>query len=232
MRFIGDYCTIVSSDCNPGLRERACFARVLDRGTCKESYTLIVCSKGRYGVTNHYCSVNKEQILSWIKTLKKVHPFSYKIKNIDYEGHPAFQFDITIEGTYTQRLFVLIGLRYIYEFPFNMALSEAFRLHAIEEYKWINTISLTHFVLRNLFEDYGYDLHSLAYHPKYARLKEIKSKLKRARRVHDSFTTSDFYVPGNEYARNTSEFWESSNEFAKRLKLYRKNLKEYENFWI
>lgn len=232
MRFIGDYCTIVSSDCNPGLRERACFARVLDRGTCKESYTLIVCSKGRYGVTNHYCSVNKEQILSWIKTLKKVHPFSYKIKNIDYEGHPAFQFDITIEGTHTQRLFVLIGLRYIYEFPFNMALSEAFRLHAIEEYKWINTISLTHFVLRNIFEDYGYDLHSLAYHPKYARLKEIKSKLKRARRVHDSFITSDFYVPGNIHARNTSEFWESSNEFAKRLKLYRKNLKEYENFWI
>ena len=52
-------------------------------------------------------------------------------------------------------------------------------------------------------------------------LKEIKSKLKRALRVHDSFITSDFYVPGNEYARNTSEFWESSNEFAKRLMDYK-----------
>lgn len=232
MKFIGDYCTIVSSDCNPELKERACFANVIARRFCKESYTLIVCSNGKYGNTNHYCSVNKEQILSWIKTLKKIHPFSYKIKNIDYNGNPAFQFNITIEGTRIQRLFVLIGIRYIYEFPFNMALSEAFRLHSIEEYKWINTISLTHFVMRNIFEDYGCELHALARRPKYARLKEIKSNLKKADRVHDSFIISDFYVPRKMYAINTSEFWESSNEFAKRLKLYRKNLKEYENFWI
>lgn len=62
MKFIGDHCTIVSSDSNTELKERACFANVLAPWPCKESYTLIVCSNGKYGNTNHYCSVNKEQI--------------------------------------------------------------------------------------------------------------------------------------------------------------------------
>lgn len=227
MKFLGNLYTIVESTWEERCIE-ICFARHIGPRNFQEGCYDLWILKGLDPLKhnrNHCCLVDKKQIKSLIKSLQKIHPFLYSLKEEKCKEGDAYHLHIKIQGSYVQRLFILTALRYTYEYPYNVLLYEAFKLTKIPKFRFINIISLTSLINRVI---YGYSPwgtgHALSPAPKYASIGLMRKNLKTAERVHDVIPR---YVGGKEKNNNkriTLEYWTDPKEFKKRVTVYKKYL--------
>lgn len=224
--------TLVTSNFNKDSRPEVCFARhVGPREFSKASYDLYIVSNSDAAIKgySHYCFVSKHQIVNYIRSLKKIYPFKYSIRECNYKSYDTYRIRIKIEGTYAQRLFILTALRYTYEYPFNTTLCDALRLTKISNFKGINTISLINLVYYCIYNYNGNSNHAFNYCPGYASLKELHNNILNAKLVFDIVPD----IPKVKIPRvphdNTgdSEYWDSNDMFEKRLLIYKQNLKSF-----
>lgn len=111
---------------------------------------------------NNMCMLTENEIRYYINMLSKYVPFEWDLTHVYSNGQryvseeemennedlrrryilKAYKLHLHINGTYMQHKFVLISLRGLYEFPFNMALMDVFTLRTEEKYKKYTTTNL------------------------------------------------------------------------------------------
>lgn len=239
--------------------QRACFHDTYpDTLDDVEQHIKIAIKKGTSELrkfNNHYCPFSKSKIIEHIEYLKDLFDFNYNIEdrsdqyviNVDFEG----------KGIYFRIL--VTWIRYLYEFPANMALKDVYRIKDLPKFKDVNIFSLSTLVLDSLFAGYYYDDHLCDNeHPScLVTLNELRHRIESLIEGDYSFRTMDIFKPENRekqckiitnrnemYTKQLEDMriwhadgsrlgymkdWMSKGLFKLRLKLYRENIKALKN---
>lgn len=124
------YSAKCSDDHNLNLEEssRACFASsvnvMIPECSVKSVYNIKIFLKYPSENTMHYVFITKDQMEEWLKELQQYYPFEYNFNNIT---ETYLYIEVSITGNRAQHLFVLSGIRYIYEVRQNIALLLSFK---------------------------------------------------------------------------------------------------------
>lgn len=251
------FCTEYSSEGNThkNLSQCACFQTIFwseNNGIVqKNKYTIKLYKIGDWlnkKKQNNACLTDRIGIVHHLKILKSVFKFSYHLK--EKEDH--FILTITLEGDLIYHKYMLSWVRYLYEYPFNVFLADAYKLKKIPEFKFESIINLFNLVgATSGICQHGTDIHAIGETTWFKALmttKEIKDKLKELKggykRINDIFPV--LYTNRNGEAHNvikgveiieeknhnlhSSDYWASEKEFNKRLELYKKNYKILTNY--
>lgn len=117
----------VSGDINQPKEKMPCFARTLsllykDGATksFKNNYSIYLFKEKK---NMHCIFVSIEQMIEWFDLLKSIVPFEYSLE--EYETD--YILNVSITGPQIVHLFVLTGLRYVYEYPQSCLLLWSFK---------------------------------------------------------------------------------------------------------
>lgn len=200
---------------------------------------------------NHYCPFSYKRIVEHINYLKEIFDFNYTIEN--YYDQYIIDIDFNGKGIYFR--IMVTWIRYLYEFPANMALKDVYRIKSLPEFKDIDIFSLSTFVLDSLFASYYFDDH-LCNNTNPSELittEQLKDRIRNLLSLPSDFKTMDIFKPTTiqkqiAIARNRSSLytaalderniaytdgsymrnmydWLNKDLFKLRLNLYRENLK-------
>ncbi len=233
MKFLGNYCTLCSIQNNP-IRRDVCFMNVLDFKNVQD-YNVVIIKDPSYGFNtsnNHNCFVSRKQIKELLNSLCSIYKFMYDISETKYKEYPAYKIHLKFnaEDRRVDKLFILTCVRYTYEYPYNVILSEAFKISKFPEFRFINIISLCNLIQSTIFSKWqGRTIHGLLENNSTHLLtnKQIYERLKKRLRVFSVFERLRVPYIIDPKNKNTLEYWTDINEFIKRIKLYKNNLKDF-----
>lgn len=206
-------------------------------------------------LNNHYCPFNKSRITEHIEYLKDLFDFEYSI-----EDRPdQYIIDVKFKGKGIYFRILVTWIRYLYEFPANMALKDVYRIKDLPKFKDINIFSLSTLVLDSLLGEFYYDDHLCdnRYPSRLVTINELKHRIEDLISSGCAFRTMDIFSPeisekqhaikanrNQDYTRELQEMnvwyidggrlgymkdWLNKELFKLRLALYRKTLKILKN---
>lgn len=248
-----NFCTEYSSEgnTNKNMCQNSCFSTIFyseNNGIVqKNKYTLKLYKMGDWlnkKRQNNACLADRTGIVHHLKILQSVFKFSYHLK--EYEDH--FVLTMTLEGDLIYHKYMLTWVRYLYEYPFNVFLTDAWKLKNVPEFKFESVINLFNLVgATSGIDQHGTGIHAIgntAWFKYLMTTKEIQNRLKELEggksRINDIFP-----VIGDRWEDNkkegvvtlgednnslhSSDYWESEEEFNKRVELYKTNYKIIKN---
>lgn len=248
-----NFCTEYGSEGNTqkAMRKDACFSTIFyseDNGIVqKNRYTIKLYKIGDWlnkKRQNNACLTDRAGIVHHLKILQSVFKFSYRLK--EHEDH--FVLNMTLEGDIIYHKYMLSWVRYLYEYPFNVFLTDACKLKGIPEFKFESIINLFNLVgATSGIRQHGTGIHAIGETGWFKALmttKEIQDKLKKLegghKQINDIFPVlfanggwgaPECVIEGVETLQEEdnnlhgSDYWDSEEEFNKRLELYKKNYK-------
>lgn len=236
-----NYCTIfaASGDLNVPLRDRACFADVLNiKYLNKEHYEIYIVRDENFCLkqnASHLCLLDESGIKKHLKLARRLFPFSYNVEKSEYNGMDAFKINIDLEAAHIYHRYLLTWVRFLWEFPYNLILIEALRM----KHAYLPKESITNLIVvcTNSYNNgpCWYNAVHGIYVGESSLLKErdLKDALLLIGQVGQDGQVNDLY-PSNDRAspiriepdENSRylEYWQDPAEFNKRAKVY---LKEY-----
>lgn len=253
-----NFCTEYASEgnTNKGLRKDLCFGTIFHSEgngiVQKNKYTLKLYKMGDWlnkKRQNNACLADRAGIVHHLKILQSVFKFSYHLK----ENEDHFVITMTLDGDLIYHKYMLSWVRYLYEYPFNVFLADAWRLKNVPEFKFESVINLFNLVgsTSGIYE-HGTGIHAIGETGWFKALmttKEIQARLKELHgghtRVNDIFPVlyaehgwdaPEKKIEGVVTIKNEddnlkcSEYWESEEEFNKRVELYKTNYKILTNY--
>lgn len=135
----------------------------------------------------HYdnaCLITKTQIESHIEEAKKLFDFMYSVSRKKRLSNNYWGYEITIDISVPSlyKKYLMTWIRYLYEYPFNVALLDIFRMKKMKEFKNITAENLILLVLNCHISGDGWErgVHSIS-KPRYGPLyttEELKERLK------------------------------------------------------
>lgn len=248
-----NFCTEYGSEGNTqkNLRKDACFSTIFyseGNGIVqKNTYTIKLYKIGDWlnkKRQNNACLTDRAGIVHHLKILQSVFKFSYHLK----ENEDHFVLTMTLEGDLIYHKYMLSWVRYLYEYPFNVFLADAYKLKGIPGFKFESIISLFNLVgATSGIRQHGTGIHAIGETGWFKALmttKEIQARLKELegghKQINDIFPVlhtnggwgaPDDVIEGVETLEeednnlHSSDYWDSEEEFNKRLELYKKNYK-------
>lgn len=248
-----NFCTEYGSkgNTNINLKQDACFSNVFyseDNGIVqKNKYTVKLYKMGDWlnkKRQNNACLTDRTGIVHHLKILQSVFKFSYRLK----EKKDHFVLTITLEGDLIYHKYMLCWIRYLYEYPFNVFLADAYKLKGVPGFKFESIINLFNLVgATSGICQHGTGIHAIGETCWFKALmttKEIQAALKGLEggntKINDVFpivfANKGYGAPENEVEYmetlkegndnlHSSDYWDSEEEFNKRLKLYKENYK-------
>ena len=223
---------------NKNLRREYCFSTIFYGDAIQNNdYTLYIYKKGHEKMHDNNCLLTTEQLKEHIEEIHKIYKFEYKLK--ETEDKYILKFKINAPVMYHK--IILSWLRYSYEFPFNIALYECFKLKNIKGFKRITLLNLFNVVGASMnYSKHGTSIHAIGefHHIKtllsYKRFKSIINKtIKNHPRcqINDLIPLKDLEYDFNyikvpkDMKINHTDYWYDEKEFKKRLKIYKLNIK-------
>ena len=237
-----NFCTEYSSEGNTqkDLSKSACFGMIFGskyNGIIqKNKYTIKLYKIGdllNERRQNNACLEDRAGIVRHLKILQSLFKFSYHLK----ENEDHFTLTVTLEGDLIYHKYMLTWVRYLYEYPFNVFLADAYKLKRIPSFKFESVINLFNLVgATSGLNEGGTDIHAIGNTRHFKSLittKEIKAKLKELeggdKRINDIFPILPREkvetLIEDDYNLHSSDYWDSEEEFNKRFELYKKNYK-------
>lgn len=248
-----NFCTEYSSegDTKKAMRQDACFSTIFyseDNGIVqKNKYTIKLYKIGDWlnkKRQNNACLTDRASIVHHLKILQSVFKFSYHLK----ENKDHFMLSLTLEGDLIYHKYMLSWVRYLYEYPFNVFLADAYKLKNIAGFKFESIINLFNLVgATSGIIQHGTDIHAIGKTGWFKALmttKEIQAKLKELEGGHKQindifpvlFANGGWGAPKDKVEGlktlkeddnnlHSSDYWDSEEEFNKRLELYKENYK-------
>lgn len=248
-----NFCTEYSSNGSTwkDMCQSACFNTIFhseDNGIVqKNKYNVVLYKMGDWlnkKRQNNACMTDRAGIVHHLKILQSVFKFSYHLK----ENEDHFVLTMTLEGDLIYHKYMLTWVRYLYEYPFNVFLADAYKLKEISGFKRESIINLFNLVgATSGIDQRGVSIHAIGDTSLFKApmtTKEIQAKLKELeggyKRINDIFpilhTDKELVGPDNlikgvevleeeDNNLHSSEYWDSEEEFNKRLELYKKNYK-------
>lgn len=247
-----NFCTEYSSEgnTNKAMRREACFSTVFHSEyngiTQKNKYRIKLYKIGDFlnkKRQNNACLTDRVGIVHHLKILQSIFKFGYRLK----ESKNYFDLTLNFEGDLIYHKYMLSWVRYLYEYPFNVFLMDAYKLRGIPEFKFESVINLFNLVgATSGIKQHGTGIHAIGETGWFKALmttKEIKRALKELEgghtQINDIFPVvhaeDDWEIHEklegvktlkvDKDALRSSDYWESGEEFNKRLELYTNNYK-------
>lgn len=206
------------------------------------------------GHNNHYCPFTYDEIVKHINYLKELIDFDFTIE----DKRLQYIINVNFSGAGIYFRVIVSWIRYLYEFPANMAMEDVYRIMKLKAFKDINVFTLSTFVLDCLYYGQYFDdqLCDNRYISEISSIKDLKNNLKflehhNARtmdmfnRTHVSLGKQEQFNANrtayrNWLAKNNIAIcyrcgvrhlldWTDKDIFKERLNLYKKNIKLLKN---
>lgn len=174
------------------------------------------------------CLFTKKQIRNHLRQAQGIYPFNFRITEVtNWDGYNVFKVHLkltNVPGTFHK--YLLTWLRYMYEYPYNVILYDAYKLKKDPCFRFTSMSDLFNLVLA-CFNEYACDTHQIArWQVNKTMLKrDIREKLKNIKVLNDIYDRLNNKVINNKIPNKDGdlttsdfEFWESDDIFERRRK--------------
>lgn len=175
------------------------------------------------------CLFTKTQIRNHLKQAQGIYPFDFYITEVTNwrDGYNVFKVRlklINVPGTFHK--YLLTWLRYMYEYPYNVILYDAYKLKKESCFRFTSMSNLFNLVL-SCFNENPIDIHQIANNQvsKTMLKRDIRKKLQKIRMLNNIYDKlknkgNNNQIPNGDGDLTTSdfEFWESDDIFERRRK--------------
>lgn len=235
------YCTCYNVG-NRDFIDMACFADYIRSLNDEQGYNnLIKVYVGKepgFGsdVTNHTLLFDENEILQHVSVLTQLIPnlrFSVTAGKLPIFGekHDCYVISLDINDKKIIHKFVLTWVRYLYEFPYNIILKEAYRLQNYD--KPFNKYSIFNLFMlcSTAFPEMPGTGHSFNHSGYFLSNKTIKERLGMCKNLNDIYTPVSYEAYDTyklKFSRkipyHDTDYWDDRDNFIKRIPHYKKVL--------
>ena len=213
----------------------ACFSFVfnqIDEGNVSEEYEVILYKGTAFSREHHNsnsCLFTKKQIRNHLKQAQGIYPFDFYITEAAKWRGGYSVFKIHLKLTNVPGMFhkyLLTWLRYMYEYPYNVILYDAYKLKKDPCFRFTSMSDLFNLVL-SCFNENPADIHQIARNQvsKTMLKRDIREKLQNIQILNDVYVKLKNKVKINRIPNEDGdltttdfEFWESDDIFERRRK--------------
>lgn len=235
------YCTCYNVG-NRDFIDMACFAdyfrSLRDEQECNNIIKVYVGKEPGFGneEANHTLLFNENEILQHVNVLTQLIPnlrFSVTAGKLPIFGekHDCYVISLDINGKKIIHKFVLTWVRYLYEFPYNIILKEAYRLQNYD--KPFNKYSIFNLFMlcSTAFPEMPGIGHSFNHSGYFLSNKTIKERLGMCTDLNDIYTPVSYEAYdtyslkfSREIPYHDTDYWDDRDNFIKRIPHYKKVL--------
>ena len=129
------------------MQKEVCFSAVFPSRSCTQDYVIRIYQNFERVDQNYsnFCPFTIQQIRKHIDECKKVVPFKFSVSK-DKKHKGRIEVSVYIDGPAIYHRFILTWIRYLYEYPYNMFLREAWKLKEISPFSSDNIFNLMNLV--------------------------------------------------------------------------------------
>lgn len=213
----------------------ACFSFVfnqIDEGNVSEEYEVILYKGTAFSKEHHNsnsCLFTKKQIRNHLKQAQGIYPFDFHITEAAEwrGGYNVFKVRLkltNVPGTFHK--YLLTWLRYMYEYPYNVILYDAYKLKKDPCFRFTSMSDLFNLVL-SCFNENPAAIHQIARNQvsKTMLKRDIREKLQNIKMLNNVYVKLKNKVKINQIPNGDGnltttdfEFWESDDIFERRRK--------------
>ena len=213
------------------MEARACFGYVFSgvKNNSSVKYQVILYMGTKYSAEQHKsnaCIFTKQEVRNHLKLLKSLYPLQYSVRDYrDKNGYKRILVTLNIENTpATFHKYALTWLRYLYEFPYNVLLRDAYTLKKERTFRFESIANLFNLTLSCYCKN-PRDIHQIPSNTIIQRLKlaDIKRRIKQVNLLHDIYEDGDektLQIPKKiqDFSVEDIEYWNVG--FEKRKPIY------------
>jgi hypothetical protein len=239
-----DYHTEYSckGDFEKQMKREYCFSLAFNktnRDSVSEEYIIILYKGIEFCKKTHNsnaCLFTKQQIRNHLKQAQEIYPFKYRVTEISNWKNrgTVFRVHLTLKdvpGTFHK--YILTWLRYMYEYPYNVLLCDAYKLKTEKCFRYSSISNLFNLVLGSYCRN-PRSIHQITENniSKKMSKKELQVKLKNVRELNDIYLKlgdKKSTIPGEALGKTISdiEYWKNNEIFnTYRKPVYMKVYKE------
>lgn len=185
----------------------ACFSYVFNEVNNNSSvkYQIVLYMGTKCSAEQHKsnaCIFTKQEVRNHLKLLKSLYPLQYSVRDYgDKNGYKRILVTLNIENTpATFHKYALTWLRYLYEFPYNVLLRDAYTLKKERTFRFESIANLFNLTLSCYCKN-PREIHQIPTNSIVQRLKlaDIKRRIKQVNLLND------IYAKGGKKARKIPE---------------------------
>lgn len=223
------------------LKREYCFSTIFYQGpnTQDNHYVLEILKNGAKDNYDNNCLLTTEQLVEHINEIKHFHNFEHEL----FEHEDKYVLKFHIKAPRMKHKIILSWLRYSYEFPFNVALYEAFKVKNITGFKRAGLFNLFNIIGASMhYSKHGTDIHAIGKFDvvkSYLNWTTFKSWVDKAIK-RDPKGEINYVIPTkniaieyinipNDMKITEMKYWINEDEFKNRIKVYKSNLKTIKN---
>ena len=177
----------------------ACFSHVFRavKNNSSIKYRIVLYMGTRYSAEQHKsnaCIFTKQEVRNHLKLLKSLYPLQYSVRDYkDKNGYKRILITLNIKNTpATFHKYALTWLRYLYEFPYNVLLRDAYTLKKERTFRFESIANLFNLTLscycRNPWEIHQIPTNSIIQRLKLA---DIKRRIKQVNLLNNIYAKGD-----------------------------------------
>lgn len=226
---------------NKDLAREYCFSKIFygeDHQT--NDYVIYIYKNGFEQNRDNNCIISEEQLIEFIDEINKFYQFNYNLKSIK----DGYKLEFTLDAPLIYHKVILSWIRYSYEYPFNVAVYELFKVKNEKGFKRLTMLNLFNLIGSTMnCSKHGTSIHAIGRFYDWKKLISYKD----FKKTMDDFNKNYPNTQINEIINvvkydnfspitlpidkriNHTDYWEDEKEYKKRLTLYRKNLKTLKN---
>lgn len=213
------------------MQARACFGYVFSgvKNNSSVKYQIVLYMGTKYSAEQHKsnaCIFTKQEVRNHLKLLKSLYPLQYSVRDYkDKNGYKRILVTLNIENTpATFHKYALTWLRYLYEFPYNVLLRDAYTLKKERTFRFESIANLFNLTLSCYCKN-PRDIHQIPSNTIIQRLKlaDIKRRIKQVNLLNDIYEDGDektLKIPEKiqDFSVEDIEYWNTG--FGERKPIY------------
>lgn len=181
------------------MKVAACFSDVFRavKNNSSVKYQIVLYIGTRYSAEQHKsnaCIFTKQEVRNHLKLLKSLYPLRYSVRDYkDKDGYKRILVTLNIENTpATFHKYALTWLRYLYEFPYNVLLRDAYTLKKERTFRFESIANLFNLTL-SCYCTYTMDIHQIPTNSIIQRLKlaDVKRRIKQVNSLNSIYEKGD-----------------------------------------
>ena len=226
---------------NKDLAREYCFSKIFygnDHQT--NDYVIYIYKNGFERNRDNNCIISKEQLIEFIDEINKFYKFNYDLKSIK----DGYKLEFTLDAPLIYHKVILSWIRYSYEYPFNIAVYELFKVKNEKGFKRLTMLNLFNLIGSTMnCSKHGTSIHAIGRFYDWKKLISYEDFKKTMDDFNKNYPNTQIneiinVVKDDDFSPvtlpidkriNHTDYWEDEKEYKKRLTLYRKNLKTLKN---
>lgn len=178
-------------------------------------YNIVLITDPRFvnSGNNNYCWMTKHQIENYLRRIKSIKSFAYKVKEDRWNSLTCYNITLNIEGTKKEITFVLQSIKRMYEYPMNYFLFEAYKMQELPAFKFDSILNLFNVVWSSHYGNISNSGHSYSGYSMFKKYKDIAEQL-----PHVSFVNDIFIKPQGKTPEIIQEIKTKTNSYYRALK--------------